>query len=101
MQALVRLVNNKVVVQTSQPVYVPRTHFAGNQGVLESVPVSEVRVWLEGMLRFVHEKHQPLWQKITDSRDLDDAAASQLSDVLAAYQKEYTAAKDKTKAVKA
>jgi F-type H+-transporting ATPase subunit alpha len=75
--------------------------YAGNQRVLESVPVAEVRVWLEGMLRFVQEKHKPLWQKITDSRDLDDDAAAQVNDALAAYQKEYVAGKEKAKTVKA
>jgi len=53
------------------------------------------------MLRFVQEKHKPLWQKITDTRDLDDESAAQVNEVLAAYQKEYIAGKEKAKTVKA
>jgi F-type H+-transporting ATPase subunit alpha len=63
--------------------------FAGNQGFLDPVPVAEVRPWLDGMLAFVREKKREIWQKITETKNLDDETASSLRDALSEYQKQY------------
>ncbi|MCR4412918.1 MAG: F0F1 ATP synthase subunit alpha, partial [Thermoguttaceae bacterium] len=63
--------------------------FAGNQGFLDPVPISEVRPWLDGMLAYVREKKREIWQKITDTKNLDDETASSLRDALGEYQREY------------
>ena len=50
--------------------------FAGTQGALDEVPLTEVAVWIEGMLKFVREQHAAVWQKITDTKTLDDESAA-------------------------
>ena len=47
--------------------------YAGTHGHLDKVPLAEVHAWEEGFLKFIHEEKKALWQKITDSRQLDDA----------------------------
>ena len=67
--------------------------FAGNQGVLDAVPVSEVHAWLEGALRFIKEKKKDIWQKITDTKKLDDETLGHLAAALKEYQQEHAARK--------
>ncbi len=67
--------------------------FAGTRGLLDSVPLAEVRSWIDGMLCFVRDRKQALWQKITDTRSLDDQMLEELKNCLAEYQKEYAAQK--------
>jgi len=63
--------------------------FAGTRGFLDAISVAEVPGWLEGMLKFVRDRKAALWQKITDTRDLDAEAAGQLSAAMSEYQKAY------------
>jgi F-type H+-transporting ATPase subunit alpha len=63
--------------------------FAGSRGLLDPIAVSEVPEWLEGAIKFVRERKAALWQKITDTRDLDGDSASQLSAAMNEYEKEY------------
>jgi F-type H+-transporting ATPase subunit alpha len=72
--------------------------FAGNQGLLDAVKIPEVSAWLVGALKFIREKHQPLWQKITDSRDLSDESAAKLTAALQDFQKQSLAQKKTVKA---
>jgi len=71
--------------------------YAGSRGFLDNVAVSEVAVWLEGMLKFVRERKAALWQKITDTRDLDSDSAAQLSAAMSEYQKAHGEKKQPTK----
>jgi F-type H+-transporting ATPase subunit alpha len=73
--------------------------FSGTQGFLDKIPLPEVRAWMDGMLCFVREKRQAIWQKITDTRNLDDDTMAKLKDALTEYQKEYAAKKQPAKAV--
>jgi len=61
--------------------------FAGSRGFLDNVAESEVAGWLEGMLRFVRERKAAVWQKITDTRDMDSDSANQLSAAMGEYQR--------------
>jgi F-type H+-transporting ATPase subunit alpha len=67
------------------------TIYAGNQGFLDAVPLTEVPQWLAGMLAFVQEKHREIWNRITETKKLDDETMSRLNDALAAYQREHAA----------
>ncbi|MGO8750006.1 MAG: F0F1 ATP synthase subunit alpha [Thermoguttaceae bacterium] len=67
--------------------------FSGTRGFLDHVPLPEVPAWMDGMLCFVREKRQAIWQKITDTRNLDDDTMAKLKDALTEYQKEYAAQK--------
>ena len=50
--------------------------YAGTHGYLDKVPLAEVHAWEEGFLGFIHEEKKELWQKITDSRKMDDDTAA-------------------------
>jgi F-type H+-transporting ATPase subunit alpha len=63
--------------------------YAGTHGALDKVPITEVRAWEIGFHAFVREKKKALWDKITESRDLDKAAAAELDQALAEYQQVY------------
>jgi len=67
--------------------------FVGTRGFLDPIPVAEVSAWMDGMLSFMRSQKQALWQKITDTRDLDDTAMSAMSAAMNAYQKQYAGRK--------
>jgi F-type H+-transporting ATPase subunit alpha len=67
--------------------------YAGTKGHLDKVPLKDVHAWEEGFLKFIHEQKKPLWQKITDSRKLDDAMAAEVDQAIAAFQKQYAGTK--------
>ena len=70
--------------------------YAGTRGHLDKVPLKEVHAWEEGFLTFVHEKKQGLWQKITDSRQLDDDAAAAVEQAIAEFQEQFSGKEEKT-----
>ncbi len=73
--------------------------YAGTRGYLDSVPVPEVHAWEEAFLTFIHQHKQALWQRITDTRQLDDECTAQLDRALAEFQKWYAEAKTATATV--
>ena len=64
--------------------------YAGNQGFLDPIAVSEVRPWLDGMLAYMRHERKDIWQKLTDTQQLDDEIMAQLNEALADYHREYT-----------
>jgi F-type H+/Na+-transporting ATPase subunit alpha len=68
--------------------------YTGTHGYLDKVPLTEVHAWEEGFLKFIHEEKKPLWQKITDTKQLDDASAAELEQAIAEFQGRYTGKKD-------
>ena len=60
--------------------------YAGTRGHLDKIPIGEVHTWEEGFLAFIHEKKQPLWQKIADAGKLDDEAIAEMDQAIAEYQ---------------
>jgi len=67
--------------------------YAGTHGALDKIPVSEVRAWEEGFLKFIHEERRSLWQKITDTRQLDDQTAAAIDEAIEEFQRRYAAQK--------
>jgi F-type H+/Na+-transporting ATPase subunit alpha len=67
--------------------------FAGTRGYLDAVPVTEVHAWLEGMLKFLREQKHAVWQRITDTRNLDDETIGNLTTAMMEYQKLHAAGK--------
>ena len=63
--------------------------YAGTRGWLDKVPIAEVHAWEQAFHAFVREHKREVWQKITDSRDLDREAAAQLDGALAEFQRTY------------
>jgi len=67
--------------------------FAGTRGFLDPIPVTEVSAWIDGMLTFVRHQKQPLWQKITDTRDMDETTMEAVRAAMSEYQKQYAGRK--------
>jgi F-type H+-transporting ATPase subunit alpha len=67
--------------------------YAGTRGLLDKVPVAEVRVWEKEFLKFVREKKQAFWQKLVESKKLDDASTAELEKVIAEFQQVYASQK--------
>jgi F-type H+-transporting ATPase subunit alpha len=70
---------------------------AGSRGMLDRISREEVRPWLDGMIQYFHERQAALWQKITDTKDLDAATAEQVLAAMGEYHKVYM---DKKQAMK-
>ena len=60
--------------------------YAGTLGHLDKVPRTEVAAWQEAFLQFFRDNKQDLWQKITDTQDLDLPTAQQIDEALAEFQ---------------
>jgi len=72
--------------------------YAGTKGHLDKIPVSEVHAWEEGFHKFIHERKQAVWQRITETKKLDDQTAAQLDQTLEEFQQQYAKQKAPTKA---
>ena len=70
--------------------------YTGTRGHLDKVPLKEVHAWEEAFLKFIHEQKKDLWQKITDSRQLDADAAAGLEQAIAEFQAIYAGKEEKT-----
>jgi len=63
--------------------------FAGTRGFLDRLEVKEVGDFEEKMLKFIHEYHNALWRKITDTGKLDDETIEQLNTALREFEQSY------------
>jgi F-type H+-transporting ATPase subunit alpha len=63
--------------------------YAGTHGHLDKIPIKEVHAWEEGFWKFIHEQYQPLWQKITDKKQIDAEITAEIDKAIAAYQTLY------------
>jgi len=53
------------------------------------VPLKDVHDWEQGFLKFVREERKQLWQKITDTKQLDDSSAAEVEAAIAEFQKRF------------
>lgn len=72
--------------------------YAGTHGHLDKIPISDVRAWEEAFLAFIHQKKQDLWQKITDTKDLDQQSITRLDAALVEFQESYAGEKQQAAA---
>jgi F-type H+-transporting ATPase subunit alpha len=70
--------------------------YAGTRGQLDKIALKEVHAWEEGFLQFIHSERKELWQKITDTRGLDDDSAKALDQAIAEFQQRYAGTKKET-----
>ena len=61
--------------------------YAGTHGHLDKVPVTEVAAWEKAFLKFIRDTKKDVWQKITDTKHLDDQTAARLDQALAEFGK--------------
>jgi F-type H+-transporting ATPase subunit alpha len=63
--------------------------YAGTHGWLDKIPVEEVSVWEREFLRFIHEKKQHIWNRITQTKDLDSTTEADLEAALREFDDLY------------
>ena len=63
--------------------------YAGVNGYLDALPVSKVRAFEDGLLALVRGKHADMLNEIGSSKDLSDANAAKLKDIVAGYAKSF------------
>jgi F-type H+-transporting ATPase subunit alpha len=60
--------------------------YAGTRGHLDKIPLTEVHNWESEFHRFMREDKLAIWQKITDSKDVDKPTMAQLDQALQEFQ---------------
>jgi F-type H+-transporting ATPase subunit alpha len=68
--------------------------YAGTHGHLDKIPLKDVHAWEEGFLKFMHDEQKPVWQKIAESQQLDDATAANVDQAIAEFQKRHAGRKE-------
>jgi F-type H+/Na+-transporting ATPase subunit alpha len=63
--------------------------YAGVNGYLDPLPLDRVRAFEDGLLGALRGQHADILNSIRDSRDLDDATAGKLKDVVTSYAKTF------------
>ncbi len=68
--------------------------YAGTHGHLDKISLAEVDAWEQGFLKFMRDEKKTLWQKITDSLQIDDAAVAGVDQAIGEFQKRYLGKKE-------
>ncbi len=63
--------------------------WAGTNGYLDTLPVSKVRAFEDGLLSLLRGKHEKLLNAIRDSKDLSDDSAKQLKEIVEGFAKTF------------
>lgn len=63
--------------------------YAGVNGYLDALPVTKVRAFEDGLLSLVRSKHADLLNEVGTSKDLSDANAAKLKDIVAGFAKSF------------
>jgi F-type H+-transporting ATPase subunit alpha len=63
--------------------------WAGTNGYLDPLPVAKVKEFETGLLALLRSKHSDILNTIRDARDLDDATAEKLKQVVDGYAKSF------------
>ncbi|MBC7353691.1 MAG: F0F1 ATP synthase subunit alpha, partial [Thermogutta sp.] len=71
--------------------------YAGTKGYLDPIPVAEVRTWEKEFLEHIHTNHKDVWQRITDTKDLDSETEEKLVAILDDFNRQYLEKKKKAK----
>ena len=65
--------------------------FAGTQGYLDEVPVSQVREWETEFLEHVHRNNQDLWDRLAEKKDMDDELTAEVRKVIEEFNAQFKA----------
>jgi F-type H+-transporting ATPase subunit alpha len=63
--------------------------YAGVNGYLDALPVAKVREFEEGLLSLVRTKHADLLNEIGSTKDLSDANAAKLKEIVEGFTKSF------------
>jgi F-type H+-transporting ATPase subunit alpha len=84
----------RMVELLKQPQYQPMhvvdqvvSIYAGTHGFLDQVPINQVAAWEKAML--AHMRKSPVWEKINQTRNLDDQTMGDLDAALEAFSQTY------------
>jgi F-type H+/Na+-transporting ATPase subunit alpha len=61
--------------------------YAGVNGYLDGLPVNKIRAFEDGLLSVLRSKHADMLNQIRDSKDLSDANAAKLKDIVEGFVK--------------
>jgi len=93
----------RMVELLKQPQYQPMNEidqvlsiFAGTRGYLDKVPVDEVRQWEQEFIEFVRTRRKELFDKLSESKALDDDTTAAIEEAAKAFQQEYQATHKKS-----
>jgi F-type H+-transporting ATPase subunit alpha len=67
--------------------------YAGTRGHLDTVLMADVRAWEIEFLKFIHEKKSAVWQKITDTKKLDDETTAEIEKAIAEFKQVFASQK--------
>jgi F-type H+-transporting ATPase subunit alpha len=63
--------------------------YAGVNGYLDGLPVNRVRAYEDGLLALLRDKHVDMLGEIASTKDLSDANAAKLKDLVTAFTKSF------------
>ncbi len=63
--------------------------YAGDQGCLDDLPVSDVLRFRDGLVEYMHSVRSDLKKRIADAGKLDDATKQELSEAIEAYKSSF------------
>jgi F-type H+-transporting ATPase subunit alpha len=68
--------------------------FAGTRGHLDKIPVTQVAKWEKEFLTFMSDQKSEIRDKISATKDVDEAAMQAITAAIGEFQKQYDAKKD-------
>ena len=63
--------------------------YAANQGHLDAVPRSEVAAWEKAFLTFMHTQKKEVFDKLTETKELDDAMLTSINAAITEFKTQY------------
>jgi F-type H+-transporting ATPase subunit alpha len=63
--------------------------YAGTRGHLDKIPVNLVHAWESEFLRFMHEQKSEVWNKLNDTKKLDDETEKEIEASIAFFQEQF------------
>ena len=68
--------------------------YAGTRGHLDKIPRERVAEWETGFLTFIHEQKSEIYDKIAQTKKLDDDTTAALEAAIAEFQKQFASKKE-------
>jgi F-type H+-transporting ATPase subunit alpha len=63
--------------------------YAGTNGYLDKIPTTEVDEWEQSFLQFIREQRHAIWNKIDETKEMDDQTEQQIRESLVDFQRQY------------
>jgi F-type H+-transporting ATPase subunit alpha len=70
--------------------------FAGTRGHLDKIPRTEVSAWEKQFLTFMRDQKSEIYEKITQTKDLDEAAMAAVTAAIGEFHKQYASKKSES-----